>query len=169
MSDNQKLKQKKDIDSFKKAFYENYGIKVYVYSPTQKKKIIPIKVFHDSALAALHEAIPGYSCVKSLHDRTRYRDYMVYVQSMSYLAFKGGHSKSSIGKYLQRTHATIINSCNMVENGFFTKDKTILIAYNNTLKKLEEYVGTISENDEGKNDTKPKSNPIWDETRGIVA
>ena len=120
MSDNQKLKQKKDIDSFKKAFYENYGIKVYV-------------------------------------------------QSMSYLAFKGGHSKSSIGKYLQRTHATIINSCNMVENGFFTKDKTILIAYNNTLKKLEEYVGTISENDEGKNDTKPKSNPIWDETRGIVA
>jgi hypothetical protein len=43
-----------------------------------------------AALAALHEMNQNYSRVKNLQHRTRFRDYLVYVQVMSYLAHKEG-------------------------------------------------------------------------------
>ena len=169
MANNQELTQEEDISNFKKEFLKLYGVKLYIYSPTEKEKRKPISIFHDVALDALHESMPRFRNIKSLQNKTRLRDYLVYVQVMSYLAHKEGHSKTSIGKFLNRNHATVINSCKMIENGFFSKDKTVLHAYNNTLKKLEEYVGTISENDERENDTKPVPDPIWDKARRFIA
>jgi hypothetical protein len=88
---------------------------------------------------------------------------------MSYLAHKEGHSKTSIGKFLKRNHATVINSCTMIENGFFTNDKKVMDAHNNTIKHLEKYVGTISEDNESEDNTKSSVDPIWDEARRIIA
>ena len=168
MTNNQQLKQKQDIAEFKKSFYTSYGVKLYIYTPQEKNKRIPLGIFHDSALAALHENEPKFSRVKNLQHRTRFRDYLVYVQVMSYLAHKEGHTKSSIGRFLKRNHATIINSCTMIENGFFTNDKKVMDAHDNTLKHLEKYVGTISEDNESKDNTKPSIDPIWNEARRII-
>tara|TARA_B100000497_G_C7674457_1_gene407307 strand:+ start:456 stop:971 length:516 start_codon:yes stop_codon:yes gene_type:complete len=169
MSDNQELNQKKQISEFKKSFYLTHGIKLYIYTPQEKNKKIPLGIFHDSALHALHEHHPKFSNIKSLQNRTRLREFLVYVQVMSYLAHKEGHTKSSIGKFIKRNHATVINSCKMIENGFFSNDKTVVDAYNNTLIKIEEYVGTISENTNGKDNPKPSVDPIWDEARSFIA
>ena len=87
---------------------------------------------------------------------------------MSYLAHKEGHSKTSIGKFLKRNHATVINSCKMIENGFFSNDKTVMYAYDNTLKQLEDYVGTIPKDTESKPDTKPELDPIWYEAKNLL-
>ena len=168
MANKQELKQKQDIDEFKKSFYTSYGVKLYIYTPKEKNKRIPLGIFHDSALTALHENEPKFSRVKNLQHRTRFRDYLVYVQVMSYLAHKEGHTKSSIGRFLKRNHATIINSCTMIENGFFTNDKKVMDAHDNTLKHLEKYVGTISEDNESKDNTKPSVDPIWNEARRII-
>ncbi len=168
MANNQELNQKQDIAEFKKSFYTTYGVKLYIYSPSEKNKKIPLGIFHDSALAALHENEPKYSRVKNLQHRTRFRDYLVYVQVMSYLAHKEGHSKTSIGKFLKRNHATIINSCKMIENGFFSNDQKVLDAHDNTLKHLKKYVGTISEDTESKPDSKPELDPIWYEAKNLL-
>lgn len=168
MANNQELNQEQDIAEFKKSFLTKHGIKLYIYTPSEKEKRIPIGVYHDCALAALHEEHPSYSSVKSLQHRTRFRNYLVYVQVMSYLAHKEGHSKSSIGVFLKRNHATVINSCKMIENGFFSNDKTVKDAYNNTLKHLETYVGTIPKNTKSKPYSKPKPNSIWNEAKDLV-
>ena len=169
MANNQQLNQKQEIAEFKKSFYRTYGVKLYIYTPLEENKKIPLGIFHDSALAALHEHHPRFRRVKNLQNRTRFRDYLVYVQVMSYLAHKEGHTKSSIGKFLKRNHATVINSCKMIENGFFSNEQTVMDAHNNTLKHLEKYVGTISEDNESKDNTKSSVDPIWDEARRIIA
>ena len=169
MANNQELNKKKAINEFKKTFYTSYGVKLYIYAPEQKSGKIPIGVFHEAALDALHEHHPKFSRIKNLQHRTRFRDYLVYVQVMSYLAHKEGHSKSSIGKHIKRNHATVINSCKMIENGFFSNEQTVMDAHNNTLKHLEKYVGTISEDTESKPDSKPELDPIWHEAKNFLA
>jgi hypothetical protein len=57
----------------------------------------------------------------------------------------------------------------MIENGFFSNEQTVMDAHNNTLKHLEKYVGTISEDNESKDNTKSSVDPIWDEARRIIA
>jgi len=168
MSDNQELNQKKQISEFKKSFYLTHGIKLYIYTPQDQNKKIPLGIFHDSALLALHENHPKFQSIKTLQHRTRLREFLVYVQVMSYLAHKEGHTKTSIGRFLKRNHATIINSCKMIENGFFTNDESVMNAYNNTLIKIKEYVGTISENTDDEDNTKPSPNTVWDEARRIL-
>jgi hypothetical protein len=42
-------------------------------------------------------------------------------------------------------------------------------AHNNTLKHLETYVGTTSEDTESKPDSKPKLDPIWHEAKNFLA
>ncbi len=168
MSDNQELNQREEISLFKKSFYKNHGIKLYIYTPQDQNKKIPLGIFHDSALLALHENHPKFQSIKTLQHRTRLREFLVYVQVMSYLAHKEGHTKTSIGRFLKRNHATIINSCKMIENGFFTNDESVMNAHNNTLIKIKEYVGTISENTDDEDNTKPSPNTVWDEARRIL-
>lgn len=168
MSDNQELNQKKQISEFKKSFYLSHGIKLYIYTPQDQNKKIPLGIFHDSALLALHENHPKFQSIKTLQHRTRLREFLVYVQVMSYLAHKEGHTKTSIGRFLKRNHATIINSCKMIENGFFSNEQTVMDAHNNTLKHLEKYVGTISEDTESKPDSKPELDPIWYEAKNLL-
>ena len=51
----------------------------------------------------------------------------------------------------------------------FTNDKKVMDAHNNIIKHLEKYVGTISEDNEGEDNSKPSVDPIWDEARRIIA
>ena len=89
MANNQELNKKQDIAEFKKSFYTTYGVKLYIYTPSEKNKKILLGIFHDSALAALHEnECQNLVNIKNLQHRTRFRDYLVYVQMMSYLAHK---------------------------------------------------------------------------------
>ena len=55
--------------------------------------------------------------------KSRERDFILYIQAMSFLASKDGYSKTSIGKAIYRNHATVINSCRIINNGIETRDK----------------------------------------------
>jgi hypothetical protein len=46
--------------------------------------------------------------------------------------------------------------------------KKYMDAHNNTLKHLEKYVGTISEDTESKLDSKPELDPIWYEAKNLL-
>ena len=47
MTTNQELNQKIEISDFKKTFYETYGVKLYIYTPQEKNKKVPLDIFHD--------------------------------------------------------------------------------------------------------------------------
>ena len=94
---------------------------------------------------------------------------MIYTQTFSYVCHLMGYSKTRIGVYLGRTHATIINSCRRVENGLETNDKLTLDTYNKIINEIENYVGNVPENIKCKSDTKPATDTIWDQARRLLA
>tara|TARA_B100000780_G_scaffold161749_1_gene113062 strand:- start:546 stop:1061 length:516 start_codon:yes stop_codon:yes gene_type:complete len=168
MSNNQELTQKLEIENFKEQFLQTFGLNVYVYTEQEPDFKISLDIFHHCTLIALRNNLPEYNYLKNLKTKTRFRPYLAYVQAMSFMAFKEGHSKSSIALSIKRTHATVINSIRVVEDGFFCKDRNIVDAFNHIIKEIEIHVGTIPENLKSKPNTKSSSDPIWDEARRII-
>ena len=169
MIESEVVDQKNLIKDFKSKFYADYGINLHVFVPPKEDHKITLNILEIVTLAALYRDFPEFSYIKSLHNKLRKKEYITYVQAFSYLAYKLGYNKNRIGKYLNRTHATVINSCRRVEDGTYTKDKLTLSAYNSVIKELENYVGNLPENIKGKNDSKPISNSIWDQARRLLA
>ena len=143
----------KTIKNFKDAFYNLYGVKLYIYTPLKNQSIISIKAFHDAALSALHENNPDFINIEHLSYKLKTRRFAIYVQVMCFLAVNAGHTKVDVGKFLKRHHASVIYSCTAIKDAFSTNDALILSAYNSTLKKLKNYVGSIPENNKSKSNT----------------
>jgi|TARA_R110000796_G_scaffold103914_1_gene213391 hypothetical protein len=169
MSNNQELTQKVDIKEFKKQFYHKYGVELYIYSAGEPNYKIGLDIFEECALIALKKNNPRYNYMDNMQSKLRSRPYLVYTQAMSYLAYVGGHTKSSIGQYINKNHATIINSIKQVENALFTKEPMLNDALNNTLKEIENYVGIIPEDITSKLNSQSNSDPIWDKARRFIA
>lgn len=169
MTESQLVKQKQDIKQFKERFLNRYGVKVHIFLPNAPQDKIALDTVHLCTLAALYNEYPEFSHIVSLLERVRKREFMIYTQIFSYVCHLMGYSKSRIGIYLGRTHATIINSCRRVENGFETNDKLTLDTYNKLVNEIENYVGNVPENIKCKSDTKPASDTIWDQARRLLA
>ena len=158
MVDTQKIKQKAQIERFKKRFYREHDIKLFVLSLSMYKQL---------TMLAVVEEHPKYAKY-NFKTKSRERDFILYIQAMSFLASKDGYSKTSIGKAIYRNHATVINSCRIINNGIETRDKKICTILQNLQTKIDTYVGTVAKNIERKDDTKPVSDPIWDEARRFI-
>jgi hypothetical protein len=167
MIDNQKIKQKAQIERFKKKFYREHDIKLYVLTPVTSKSTLTLAIYKELTLHAIVEDHPKYKNY-DFKTRTRERDFIMYIQVMSFLAFNDGYSKTSIGKAIFRGHATIINSCKTVSNGIETKDKTFCKILEKLQKKIDGYVGIITKDIKRKDDTKSSSDPIWDQARRFI-
>ena len=170
MPQNQTLTQKKDIESFKKEFRNKHGVTLYIFTPTDARYRIPLDSYLEVCLACIHEHHPELRYIKKVKGtRLRKRDYVKWIQVMCYIAWKDGHSKTEIGRAIGKNHATIINSCRMVDNGFFAKDKLVIETFDRLINKLLEHVGTIPENLEDECKSKSSIDPIWDEARRFIA
>jgi hypothetical protein len=168
MITNQELKQNLEIKAFKDRILKIYGVKLFVYMNVNTNYDIDLEVMGKCTLKAIKTNHIEYRNINSLTVRKRPRSFLIYIQALSYIAYKNGYSKSSIGLYLNRTHATVINSIKMVENALFTNDKKILKTLDNILKEIE-HVGTIPENFKSKPEPKSNIDPIWDEARHFIA
>ena len=171
MTENQgvtQASQDKKIQSFKKKFFKEYGVHLYVYSAGEPDYRIDLKTLEECTLVALKKSYPVYNYMKHLRYRTREKAYITHCHVMSYIAHNEGYTKTSIAKFLLKNHATVINSCKQVDNALFTKDKLILTALNNILKEIETYVGIVPKNFESQLDSKPSVDPIWDKARNFI-
>ncbi len=169
MSKDQEVTKDLEILNFKKKFLSEYGINLYIYKEMDKKFKIELDVYMLCALSCIKEDYPQYKFVKTIREKIRFREFLVFVQVMSYLAHKDGHTKSAIGKAIRRNHASVINHIKNVGNGFFAKDKLIIYAQQKLLNKLTEHVGTIPENIKTESNTKPSFDSIWDEAKNFIA
>jgi len=169
MTENQLVEQKIDIRDFKRHFYEKYGRKLHIFIPPVDSSKITLDTLHVCTLAALYSDVPEYSHITTLLDRSRRKEYMIYVHNFCFIAWKMGYTKSRIGIYLKRNHATVINSCVRVSNGIDTKDMFTIDVYNKIINELKNYVGTVPENIKIKDDPKPAADTIWDQARRLLA
>ena len=165
MSENQ---QDMDIKDFKNKFFKEHNLQVYVFKPDETKYELSLDILVDSAYNAFVENHPEYNWIESLASRVRYREFQVYYQTASHLAWCSGHRKTNIGKAVKRNHASIINGIRMVENAFFTKDMVMINAYKQILKHIIKDVGTIPKNIKRKIDSQPNSHLVWDETKNCI-
>ena len=150
--------QDKDINEFKKSFFKNHNIQVYVFTPTEDEYIISLDTLKECAYNAFVSNHPQLAWINSMSSRTRTREFQIYYQTLSHIAWHCGHTKTAIGRALNKNHASIINAIKMVDNSYFIKDQAVMNAYKQTLKLIIDYVGTIPENLKRKIDTQPN---IW--------
>jgi len=167
MTSNQTLTQEKEIKEFKERILKNFGINIHIITEAAEDFKISIQALHVCTLKALKENEPDYHRhygeIQSLAHKSRLRPFLVYVQAMSYIAYREGYSKTAVGKSINRDHATIINSVKQVENAFFTKDKMMMKAFNNIIKEIHNYVGNLPENLKEQINSKPGISSVWNE------
>lgn len=169
MSESQLVEQKEVIRDFKSKFYADYGVVLHIFIPPKEDNKITLSTLEIVTLAALYRDVPKFKHISSLLNRTRLKDYIIYLHNFCFIAYSLGYTKSKIGIYLHRTHATVINSCRRVSDGIDTNDKFTIDVYNNIITELENYVGTIPESLKSKDDPEPVTDTIWDQARRLLA
>tara|TARA_B110000902_G_C14106460_1_gene512673 strand:- start:45 stop:551 length:507 start_codon:yes stop_codon:yes gene_type:complete len=165
MSNNQ---QDIDIKEFKKSFFVKHNVQVFVFTPSEEEYLIPLDVILECAHKAFVTNHPEFKWITSMTSRIRHREYQIYYQTASHIAWYSGHNKTSISKSVNRTHASIINAIKMVDNAYFTKNKAVLTAYKQILKLIIENVGTIPEDIKRKIDSQPNAHLVWDEEQNLI-
>tara|TARA_R110000803_G_scaffold135460_1_gene202460 strand:- start:23 stop:535 length:513 start_codon:yes stop_codon:yes gene_type:complete len=167
MIDNQKTKQKTQINRFKKRFYKEHNIHLYVISPIVSIETLTLDKYKELTLECILEDHPKYINY-NFSTKCKERNFVMYIQVMSSIAHKNGYSLVSIAESIFRTHATVINSCRTVDNAIETKNKNFCRILEKIQNKINAYVGIIPENIETKDDTKSSSDPIWDQARRFI-
>tara|TARA_R110002167_G_scaffold177167_2_gene376927 strand:+ start:7022 stop:7552 length:531 start_codon:yes stop_codon:yes gene_type:complete len=160
-----KLSQEIDIQQFKDYFKKEYSLNIQILQATKSNYKLDLEVFSECTLNALHKNEPEYRYIKSLTHRSRLRKYLLYVQVMSYLAYENKHTKVSIGQFIDRNHATVINSIRQVENYLFVNDDLTIGIFNNITKEIQNHVGTLSKNIKKQIDSKPSFSYVWNQTK----
>lgn len=169
MSKNQEIKSKRDIINFRKRYKKNYGVDLYIYARKEDRRVIPIELYIKAAFECFKEENPDLINIKTIHNDSRLRSFLVYKQVMCYLAYKDGYSKNFIARKLGKNHATVINSCTRTENGLEVNDELVVKAYHQIINKLTENVGTIPKNLKIKDQSESSVDTIWDEARRFLA
>jgi len=169
MTIDQLVKSKKDIIDFKTKYKEIYGIDLYIYAKKEEKKNIHIDLYIKCALECFKEEHPYLKHINKINYKTRLRCFLIYVQTICYLANKDGWSKNFIGKKISKNHATVVNSCRRIEDGLEVNDELVVKTYYQIINKLTKYVGAIPENLKRKDQSKSSVDTIWDEARRFIA
>tara|TARA_B110000977_G_scaffold161225_1_gene206048 strand:- start:492 stop:1007 length:516 start_codon:yes stop_codon:yes gene_type:complete len=169
MIDNQDIKQQQrnEIKKFQLDFEDKHGIELYIISSLKEGHTLTLKKFTHITKQCIAEDYPKYKNY-TYKTKSRERDFVKYIQAMSFLAHTDGYSYTAIGKAVNRNHATIIHSCKLVKNCIENNDMEFIKVLNTIQKKIDKYVGTISEDFKREDVSKPVPNTIWDEARRII-
>ena len=170
MIDNQDIKQQQrsEIKKFQLDFENKHGIELYIISSLKEGHTLTLKKFAHITKQCIAEDYPKYKNY-TYKTKSRERDFVKYIQAMSFLAHTDGYSYTAIGKAINRNHATVMHSCKTVKDAIETNNINFIIILNQLQKKVDNYVGTISEDFKVKVKPEPKPYTVWDEARRIIA
>ena len=163
------LEMTNDIQGFIKKFEYKYGQSVNIKIGVKKSKVTynktSLRIIQNIVISKMHEDYPILSHVKSFKDRNRTQRFMRYSQAFQHIAFKSGFTKTSIGKYIKRTHATTINAISQAENYLFCNHPKFTDIYFYSIIKLNSkknyHVGSVSNDVKRTNNTKSMFTTIW--------
>tara|TARA_R110002153_G_scaffold179359_1_gene332743 strand:+ start:2738 stop:3190 length:453 start_codon:yes stop_codon:yes gene_type:complete len=136
-----------DIVTFKKYILEKYKIPIHVISAVKTEKLtfdiierctLDIMKTHNPELIKYWRNSAGY--------RTRVPEFTVYYNIFTFFCKKAGYTYTDIGKYIHRTHASIIHQLKTANNRLSIGDRLFMHKYVLIDKELKKYVGTIPKN-----------------------
>ena len=133
-------KMRDDVESFKRKFELKYGLTPYVSINTRKSYM------GDLDLMDLLEIINNKmrqnreAGTASILDSTRKRPIITYRQLFCKVAMGIGYGPTSISKFINRNHATVIHSVHLMDNLIDTGDKEITRLMNEMHAELEKYL-----------------------------
>ena len=165
---------KDKIHSFIKEIKDEYDKKIQVIIVDQDADSLQIngcklKLLETLVIKAMHEKHPEFINIKSfIKVKTRRRTILKWMQIHSYLGVELGYSKSYVGRSVGRDHATVIHRHKVVENLLGYGELVMTEAFELVINKIKEYVGIISTNTEGKNNTKSVLNALRDKEESIL-
>ena len=126
-----------------------------------------LEVYKKITLECIREDHPKYKKY-TFKTKSKERDFVTYIQVMSFLASNDGYSLTAVGNSIFRNHATIINSRRIISNGIETKEPSINRILKKIQTKIDDYVGIISEDIKSKPITEPELDPIWYEAKDLI-
>jgi hypothetical protein len=168
MIENQKIRQEREIKAFKLKFLREHNIKLFIITPKlDADHACTLEVYKKITLECIREDHPKYKKY-TFKTKSKERDFVTYIQVMSFLASNDGYSLTAVGNSIFRNHATIINSRRIIGNGIETKEPSINRILKKIQTKIDDYVGIISEDIKSKPITEPKLDPIWYEAKDLI-
>lgn len=158
MSRNDLLEMTNDIQAFIQKFEKKYGETISVTVgeiPTLKDKDTHILCrLEQIAINQMHLTHPELRHITSFKKKTRKLEFMRYSQAFQYIAFMNGFKKGVIAAYIDRTHASVINSITQVKNYKSYQCSEFCELFINLLNTTERYVESISNDTKRQNNTK---------------
>lgn len=127
-----------------------------------------LKELEQIVIHTMHEIDPSLSYVDSMIINSRRRNVLIWVQCYTYIARNLGFTTTRIGEFINRDHATVLHSVRSVQNMIETNETDYMIVHNAVLKNIKDYVGIISTNTEGENDTQSILDSLRDKEESVI-
>tara|TARA_R110002050_G_scaffold56705_1_gene127500 strand:- start:2407 stop:2955 length:549 start_codon:yes stop_codon:yes gene_type:complete len=179
MLQNKNVTIKEEIASFIENIANKYNKKLQIIVSDKKSRIglsqlsnahsvTKIQNLESLVLNAMHINNPEFKYINSLSCKTRRKEYIMWMQVFSYVAWKIGYTKSYIGKFIDRNHASVIHSIKQTDTLLEINDKEFVIVYNIILNLIKKHVGIISTDTSGKNDSRSVLNTLRNQEESII-
>ena len=149
MKDITREKVYKDVRLFERKLHSTYGKEIKVYIAIQgddPAMMLNLDLIFNSVVEVVTEHAPHLVEYFTTEKKTRVQEYCNYMHAYAYIARKNGHTFHSIGRWVNRDHATIMHGNKKAQNLLDTKDKDFEKVYNLILNQIDCNVG-ISEQD----------------------
>ena len=167
MTNKQTVNILKDVTRFKRRFFDKYGIDVHLFFQQDNTRL-SLNAIEGFCLQTLHEVYPEYKYIDSLSVRTRFRPVTMMRQIYFYLAItKYGYRKSETAVFIKRNHATAIHSIKVCEDYLYVGYHEFELCLSTANQKIITYVGTLSENNTGEDNTKSDADALQHEGKDI--
>ena len=157
------------IDEFEKKYNKQLQVIVVKDGENDYPETCRLKILEKIVIKAMHKECEHLRYIKSFKKvKTRRREILMWIQVHCNLAVRLGFSKSYIGRTVGKDHATIIHRAKVVENLLEIGEVDITKVYNLVIKQIKEYVGIISTNLKGKDDTRSILSALRNKKESIV-
>lgn len=127
-----------------------------------------LKELEQIVLHTIRQIDPSLSNMDSMIVNSRRRDVLIWVQCFSYIARKLGFTTTRIGEFINRDHATVLHSVKSVQNMIDTNETDYMVVHKAVLKNIKDYVGIISTNTEGENDTQSILDSLRNKEESVI-
>ena len=179
MSENKNVTIKEEITSFIELIKCKYNKKLQIIVSDQTSRIglnqlsnahsvTKIQNLEKLVLNAMHANNPEFQYITSFGCKTRKGEFIMWMQVFSYVAWKIGYTKSYIGRFIDRNHASVIHSINQTETLLEVKDREFVNVYNIVLNLIKNHVGIISTNTSRENDSRSVLSTLRNQEESII-
>lgn len=153
MIDNQHLNILGEVRKFKLKMNNKYGLDIHVFVREDNERL-SLEAIEACCVRVFNVKFPLLKNVDTISMRLRAREYVMLRQIFCYIAVNEyGYGKSETARYLLRNHATVIHSIKVCENYIFQNHREFTDCMLSVKYGLKKYVGNISENSTGEDNS----------------